>query len=338
MQIEKHKSLKHYNTLGFDEHAELYAAVANEAELLEAINYAAQHKIPVFVLGSGSNIVLTQPIKGLVIHLTNNDIQYISGHSEGEHSVIAGAGTNWHELVLDTLSQGYRGLENLSLIPGTVGAAPVQNIGAYGVELMDRFISLRALHTPSNTFKTLRVDDCQFSYRDSLFKQNKGNYIITSVTLNISHSLPLVTHYTSLAEQLTNTKNTELTAQIISDTVCKIRQSRLPDPAELGNAGSFFHNPVISSEQFEELQKQHPNIVSYKQDNGSIKLAAGWLIDQLGYRAFKYKGVGVHEKQALVLVNHENGTGKDLLTLAKNIQNDVLAKYGVQLNIEPLVI
>jgi len=340
VQFEENKSLSELNTLGFSQKAERYIEVDSDELLSEAVAYANQKQWPLFILGGGSNIVLTRDIPGLVIHLTSDIIQYDTRGEENSwlFRVSASAGVNWHRLVRDTMSRGLPGLENLSLIPGSTGAAPVQNIGAYGVELADRFESLRALHLATNEWHTFDLEACEFAYRDSFFKRHIGEYCITSVNLLVGNDCPFQTSYSSLDQALNRIEFEELTPTIISDTVCKIRQSKLPDPAQICNVGSFFHNPVVTAEQYEALKQRFSNIVSYPQPNGSFKLAAGWLIDSLGLRGQRKGNMGVYDKQALVLVHHGGGNGSELILFAESIREDVKNKYGIELNMEPQVI
>ena len=340
MQFESNKSLTKLNTLGFDQLAEHYIEVDSEDMLNEVIEHANKQRWPVFILGGGSNIVLTQDIPGLVLRLSGESVRYENrgGENSWLFRIKADAGVSWHRLVRDTMSRGLIGLENLSLIPGSTGGAPIQNIGAYGVELADRFESVRALHLPTNQWQTFDASACEFGYRDSFFKRHPGEYCITRVDLQAGKDMPFETNYDSLRHALERQNIEELTPVIISDTVCKIRQSKLPDPAQIGNAGSFFHNPVVSSAQYEELKQRFPNLVAYPQENDSFKLAAGWMIDSLGLRGHSVGNVGVYEKQALVLVNRGGGTGKELVALAEHIQGAVKDNYGVELNVEPLII
>lgn len=344
MNIESNYSLQSHNTFGFAVSAEHFVSVRTDEELLQALALAEQKAWPVFILAGGSNLVLTQNIGGLVIHLVNDATDYIK-QVDGTTIVTAGAGKNWHELVVDTLNAGLVGLENLSLIPGNTGAAPVQNIGAYGVELADRLHSVRAYHRPSGTWQTLNPDQCDFHYRDSVFKQNPNDYIITHVSFTLSQSTPIVVSYAALQNELqanhintqpaNNDENLAL-AREISQTVIAVRQSKLPDPNVIGNAGSFFKNPVVTAELAQSLRKQFPELVSYPQPNGQIKLAAGWMIDSLGYKGYRAGTVGVHTEQALVLVHEGGATGAELMTLAHEIIDKVREIFGVQLEIEPI--
>ncbi len=340
MQFETDKSLTELNTLGFSQSAERYIEVETDEQLNEAVEEANKQEWPVFILGGGSNIVLTKDIPGLVIRFTRETLNYENRGEENSwlFRLKVSAGMNWHRLVRDSMSRGLPGLENLSLIPGNVGAAPVQNIGAYGVEIKDRFESLRALHLPTNEWHTFDHDACEFSYRDSYFKRHTGEYCITEMNLHVGNDKPFETEYGSLKEALERQQLDKLTPVAISDTVCKIRQTKLPDPAQICNAGSFFHNPVVPETQFDGLKQRFPNIVAYPQEDGQVKLAAGWLIDSLGLRGDRRGAVGVYDKQALVLVHHGGGTGTELVAYADEIRAGVEEKYGVKLSVEPQVV
>jgi len=331
------KSLKSLNTFGFDQCAQLYTTAGCEQEIESAVIYAQDNNLALFVLGEGSNIVLANDIAGLVLHLTNDHIT-IKHTSNDVVEVTAGAGANWHTLVQRTLAADIRGLENLSLIPGSVGAAPVQNIGAYGVEVKMRMSHVKALHIPTMKWLVLEVEDCQFSYRNSIFKQHPDDYIISEVVFTLGNQHALNFAYASLAQHLISRDITAPTAQQISESIIAIRQSKLPDPRLIGNAGSFFHNPVVDANKFQTLLDHYPRIASYSQTNGTVKLAAGWLIDNLGFKGMQRGGVGVHTDQALVLVNNGNGNGAEVLGLAAEIQLAVHEAYGVDLHIEPRVI
>lgn len=332
------QSLKPLNSFGFDQSAELFAQLSNEDEIEEAVRYAAEQKHPLTVLGGGSNLVIVSDISGLVIQPTDSSID-IQKLSDTCTHVIAGAGVNWHSLVQTTLAHDIPGLENLSLIPGSVGAAPVQNIGAYGVEVQDRIHSVRALHIPSMQWQTLSPAECRFSYRHSLFKEQKGEFIISQVTFSLGYQHERQTCYASLQQHLTDRKLPDPRPSEVAESVIAIRQARLPDPNLIGNAGSFFHNPKISPTQYQSLKEQFPKLPSYPQADGSVKVAAGWLIDNLGLKGFAIGGIRVHEDQALVLVNPGgNGTGREVLELAEHIKGQVFDHYGIELNIEPEVI
>ena len=260
------------------------------------------------------------------------------GRGDGAVHVRVEAGKGWHALVTETLAAGLPGLENLALIPGSVGAAPVQNIGAYGVELSDRLASVRALHRPSGRWHELDAAACGFGYRDSRFKREAGDWAITAVTFELGEHLPRVAGYASLAALLAERGIDEPSALDIRDAVVAVRRSRLPDPAVLGNAGSFFHNPLVSRERADALLARFPDLVHYPQPDGQVKLGAGWLIEQLGFRGCREGGVGVHERQALVLVHEGGGSVEALLRLVERILAAVEERFGVRLRIEPTLL
>ena len=333
MKIQENISLKSYNTFGIDVNAKRFVSVNSLAELKAVI---ADEK-DIFLLSGGSNMLLTKDIDKLVVHIDTKGV-FVNDTGEDFVFVTAEAGENWHEFVLFCIANNYGGLENLSLIPGNVGTSPIQNIGAYGVEIKDTFLQLEALNIATGEMKTFKLEDCNFGYRNSVFKTElKGKYIITNVTFKLTkkkHNLN--TSYGAIQQELGNNSNPAL--KDISDAVIAIRQSKLPDPKEIGNSGSFFKNPVIPVEQFNELQKQYPTIPSYKVSETEIKVPAGWLIEQAGFKGQKYGEAGVHAKQALVLVNYGNATGKEIHAVAQNIQKTIKEKYNISLEIEVNVI
>ena len=335
--VQENHSLKHLNTFGFDQRAEYFASAGTEAEIEQAVQFAKDKDLSLFVLGEGSNVVLASDIAGLVLQLSDQQIS-INAQNANTVLVSVGAGVNWHALVQHTLANDIRGLENLSLIPGSVGAAPVQNIGAYGVEVKDRISQLRAFHIPTMRWRTWQASQCQFSYRDSIFKQRTDEYIINQVEFTLGKQHTLQMNYATLAQHLHTRHLAFPNAQEISESVIAIRQARLPDPARIGNAGSFFHNPIVAADQHQELLARYPQLPCYPQENGSVKLAAGWLIDNLGFKGLMKDGVGVHREQALVLINTGTGNGAGILDLAGEIQAAVLDAYGVCLRIEPRVV
>ena len=335
--VQRSVPMVNFNTFGFKACAEYFATADDEEHLVAILDLAADQNLPVFLLGGGSNIVITRDIPGITVRLGNRDIRYTPA-PDGQVQVTADAGVNWHDLVMDTLEHGHQGLENLSLIPGTVGAAPVQNIGAYGVELVDRFCSLRAWHRPSRRFLTLGREDCAFTYRNSRLKREQGDWIVMSLTLFVGGDTPLVLEYPSLAEHLASGTIDTATARSVSEAVVAVRSARLPDPAVIGNAGSFFHNPIVSGSDHARIASLHSGLVSYPLPDGRFKLAAGWLIDSLGFKGVRRGAIGVHERQALVLVNHGGGTGVELLGLVEEIRLAVREAYGVELTVEPLIV
>lgn len=333
MKIQENISLKPYNTFGIDKKARFFAIASTVDDFREAISFAEKEGIELFVLGGGSNILLTSDQDKLVVKNELKGIEVIAS-DEDFVSVKVGAGEIWHDLVLYAISQNWGGIENLSLIPGTVGASPMQNIGAYGVEIKDVFESLEALHRKSKEIHRFGSSDCEFGYRESVFKHRlKDQYIILSVTFKLSKKPQLNTEYGAIQETL-NALNTAIpTVKAISDAVIQIRQSKLPDPVKIGNAGSFFKNPTISPKQFEQLKTSFPGIPGYPNEEG-VKVPAGWLIEQAGWKGHKYGEVGVHDKQALVLVNYGNGDGAKIEELSKKIQQSVQEKFGVALSPE----
>ncbi len=329
--------LQPLNTLAVPAKAHRYVSVGSEEELSEALAFAKQQGWPLLVLGGGSNVVLGDYFPGLVLHIR---LQGKAVVGEGEDVVLlrVAAGENWHELVQYTLQFHYWGLENLSLIPGTVGAAPIQNIGAYGVELCDVFAELRAVDIASGLSVTFDKDACRFGYRDSIFKREfKDRYIITSVTFKLRKTPHLTLGYPALREALAQVPPESLTPAMVSQAVCAIRSSKLPDPQVLPNVGSFFKNPVVTRTQLESLRQQWPEIVAFPVDDKQVKLAAAWLIDNVGWRGYREGAVAVHQHQALVLLNLEHGRGADVWQLAERIRQSVDELYGIKLEVEPRV-
>ncbi len=333
MKILSGTSLKPYNTFGIDVRAERYAVLRSEEDLRCVLR---ANITPLHLLGGGSNVLLTKDLPGLVLR---NELRGIAVVQETDADVVvsAGAGEVWHELVCWALQHGYGGLENLSLIPGTVGAAPIQNIGAYGAELKDVFEKLEALHLESGEVLKFSKEDCRFGYRKSIFKNSlKGRCIITRVWLRLSKFPTLNLSYNILAESLRKNGILQPDIRDVSRMVMAIRRSKLPDPALLGNAGSFFKNPEVPVAQAEELRKAFPDLVAFPLpgNDGLVKLAAGWLIEKAGWKGRRRGDAGVHERQALVLVNYGKASGADILKLAEEIQQDVQRKFGLWLEPE----
>ena len=332
MVVLKNYSLKKFNTFGLEVKADNLVHIRAIPDFKKALKLPYR---PIFVLGGGSNILLTKNVKGLVL---KNEIKGIAIVEEYEKEVIisVGGGENWHQLVLWSIKNNYGGLENLSLIPGTVGAAPIQNIGAYGVELKDIFVKLEALNLSSGRKKTFKKADCQFAYRDSIFKKAlKGKYFISKVFLKLSkkpHTLNI--SYGAIKKLLAQKGIKEPDIKAISETVIAIRSTKLPDPVKLGNAGSFFKNPEINPKHFAELQSQFPNIVFYDLPNGDKKIPAGWLIERCGWKGKRIGQTGAHSNQALVLVNYGNATGAEIKKLALEIIDSVNKKFGIPLSPE----
>lgn len=333
---QRHYDLTRFNTLGFQATAEYFCQVDSEEQLLQAIASAKQLGLSWRVLGGGSNVVLLEDLPGLTVHM------HILGKRvrQQDRTILleAGAGENWHQLVLYSLAQGWQGLENLALIPGTLGAAPVQNIGAYGVELADVLVRVRCLDSQSLRFIELENQQCRFAYRDSLFKQAEGKgFIITAVELRLQPDGQPKLGYAALNTQLAAWGIKHPTPAQVAEAVIAVRQSKLPDPAVLGNAGSFFKNPWVSAAHYQRLKESFPALVAYPDGEG-YKLAAGWLIDQLGYKGMRRQGVGVHEQQALVLVHYGQGDGRQLQALAAEIRQAVWQRYQVELEQEPQIL
>ncbi len=337
MHVLRHEPLQHRNTLGLKSSASAYVSVASDEALVEALEWASVHDFPVITLGQGSNVVLAGDVEALVVHQVLRGIEVIESDSENVVIKVA-AGENWHALVQWCLQQGYYGLENLALIPGTVGAAPIQNIGAYGIEI-GPFI--RRVHTIGiKDRQRVRLDGsaCEFAYRDSIFKRAlRDKVVITAVELTLCKKPHLQLSYPALRNYLDIHCAGELTPQAVFDAVVAIRRSRLPDPADTPNAGSFFKNPLITQQQLLELVGRAPNIPQYPQADGQVKLPAAWLIDQCGWKGKRLGGFGVHPQHALVLVNYGGDKGSELLALAGEIRRSVLDAYGIDLEIEPRV-
>ncbi|HEY5800573.1 MAG TPA: UDP-N-acetylmuramate dehydrogenase [Burkholderiaceae bacterium] len=330
--------LASYNTFGLLAKAANYLRVSDAADLHVVRTDPALAALPRFVLGGGSNIVLKGDVAGLVLHMAIMG-RAVTGEDDEHVYVRAGAGENWHAFVQWTLAQGFGGLENLSLIPGTVGAAPIQNVGAYGAETKDTFHSVTVFDFETGETRTLDRAACRFAYRDSAFKHELANRaVIVDVTFALPKRWQPNAQYAELANELAARDLHAPTPREVSDAVIAIRTRKLPDPAVIGNAGSFFKNPVVPAAQRHALLETHPALVSYAQADGTYKLAAGWLIDQCGWKGKSMGPAGVYEKQALVLVNRGGATGADIMRLAAAIQADVQARFGVALDPEPLFI
>lgn len=333
-ELQQDVALATLNTFAIDERAERLCFIEDEAGLRGALKLADGQGWPVTLIGGGSNLVLGGPVPGLTLAMRSRGRRVLQ--RAGDSVLIEGeAGENWHQLVCWSLDLGFHGLENLSLIPGTLGAAPVQNIGAYGVELCDVFDSLDALDVSTGEVCRFDREHCRFAYRDSLFKQQPGRYVILRVRLRLATRPVPRLDYAPLAAAWETTGLVRPDSRVISRLVCDIRRSKLPDPAELGNAGSFFKNPLVSAGQAASLLAQHPGMPHYSQADGSVKLAAGWLIEQAGWKGHRRERVGVHRDQALVLVNLGGARGADIMGLAADIQRDVQHRFGINLEMEP---
>jgi UDP-N-acetylmuramate dehydrogenase len=324
--------LRDRNTFGFTAIAELAYEITAKDQIPGVMQQIAEQQLAWHILGGGSNVILPPMLSGATLLMNISGIDIVKADSVAS-TISVGSGINWHEFVAWTLEKDLPGLENLALIPGTVGAAPIQNIGAYGVEVGSFIESVEAFDTKTHTFVTLTKDACQFAYRDSYFKQNSQRLIVTKVIFSLPKQWQARIDYADLAKQFS--ENTNPSPEEIFLAVCKIRTKKLPDPKVIGNAGSFFQNPVVPDEQYKILLQKHPGLVSYPDATGQRKLAAGWLIDQCGFKGKRMGNVGVYEHQALVLVNHGNGTAQDILDLARSIRDTVRKKFGVSLEIEP---
>ncbi|MCJ7466180.1 MAG: UDP-N-acetylmuramate dehydrogenase [Maribacter sp.] len=330
MHILNNISLRPYNTFGIDAQAEHFCEINGINDLKKALRL---HEYPnKLVLSGGSNMLITRDIQGLVLHINLKGIELVT--EDEDHVIIrVMAGENWHQFVLWTLDRDYGGLENLSLIPGNTGTAPIQNIGAYGVELKDIFVSCEAMDRAEQGLITFYREQCQFGYRDSYFKnEGKDKYIITSVTFKLSkRNHKLNTTYGTIEDELKKEGIVTPGIKDISNAVVAIRKSKLPDPKVLGNSGSFFKNPVVTSKEFAIFMVDYPNAPFYKVSRDTYKIPAGWLIEQCGFKGKRYGDAGVHKDQALVLVNHGNASGKEILHLANRIIEAVHQKFGIQI-------
>ena len=338
MQIESGVSLKPYNTFSLPAVARTLVRVASDADVRRVVEHPQLGRAPKFVLGGGSNIILTRDMPQLVLKVEVRGMRLVEERSDA-WIVEAGAGEGWHELVAFTLAHGWPGLENLALIPGTVGAAPVQNIGAYGVELQDRFESLDAVDLVTGRSLTLDAPGCAFGYRDSVFKHAlAGRSVITRVRFRLPRPWQPVLGYLELERKRAETGISAPDAQQVFDWVCAIRRAKLPDPGTIGNAGSFFKNPIVTPEQCRDIIGRDPEIVHYPMPDGSVKLAAGWMIEACGWKGKSVGQAGVYEKQALVLVNRGRATGSEVMLLAQAIRESVYGRFGIKLESEPVVV
>ncbi len=335
MIVQKNISLKKYNTFGIEVFAKRFVSITSFYELQQLL----QSEKDIFLISGGSNMLLTSDIDSLVVHV---DIKGISIDNETEDAVhlTVNAGENWHEFVLWCIEQNYGGLENLSLIPGNVGTCPIQNIGAYGVEVKDTITKVEALDIGSGERVSFSNEECTFQYRDSIFKNKvKGKYVLTSVSFKLTKSNhDINTSYGAIESYLAEHNIQTPSIKDVSNAVIFIRKSKLPDPNEIGNSGSFFKNPVISKAQFDTLKQEYPDIPSYPISTKEIKVPAGWLIEKAGFKGKRFGDAGVHSKQALVLVNYGNATGKEIFALAQKIQATIKDRFAISLDIEVNVI
>ncbi len=330
MNIWDHISLKHYNTFGIAVNARYFCEISSLEDLQTLVLSEIFRNNAHLILGEGANILFTKDFDGLVIKPVIKGIEVVR---ETEHEIFVKvyAGEIWHDFVMYCCDRNWNGLENLAYIPSSVGAAPIQNIGAYGVEVKDVLDSLEAFNLETKTVEILHNADCRFGYRESVFKQEyKGKYVICSVTFRLSKCAQFNTNYTAVNEELKRMNIAEYSAKSIATAITNIRKSKLPEPSEIGSAGSFFKNPTVTEAVYHSLKTQYPNIVAYPVESG-VKLAAGWLIEQAGWKGFRAGDAGVHAQQALVLVNYGQATGTDILNLAQQIMDSVKSTFGVEL-------
>ena len=342
LQVQHRASLRDHNSFGLPALARTLVRITSDADVRRVVDHPEWGRAPLFVLAGGSNLVLTKDLDAVVLKVEVRGLRLVAEQPDA-WIVEAGAGERWHDTVAWTLAHGWPGLENLALIPGSVGAAPVQNIGAYGVELKDRFHSLDAVDLVTGRSVTLDAAACRFGYRDSVFKHEgfgglAGKSVITRVRFRLPRPWQPVLGYLDLDRRRAETGIAEPDAQTIFDWVCAIRRAKLPDPAVIGNAGSFFKNPVVSAEQCRDIIGRDPEIVHYPMPDGSCKLAAGWLIDACGWKGKTVGRAGVYEKQALVLVNRGGASGAEVVTLARAIQESVYGRFGIRLEPEPVIV
>lgn len=334
MRIVKNVHLKTYNTFGIDVKAKYFVEVdslKNLEKLASTKEFQTEKKL---ILGGGSNILFTQDFDGLVVKINLKGIQ-TNILNESQTIVSAAAGEVWHDLVIFTIQKGLSGLENLSLIPGCVGASPIQNIGAYGVEVKDCIHTVDAFNIQTLSYHSFTAEQCRFGYRESIFKNEaKGKFIITQVNFILNNVAKVNTSYGAIEQELQQMGVTQPTSKDVSEAVCSIRNSKLPNPKIIGNAGSFFKNPIINNEQLNQLREIYPTIISYKVDASHCKLAAGWMIEQCGWKGKTVGQCGVHSKQSLVLINHGNASGKDVYNLSEQIIQAVIEKFNVRLERE----
>lgn len=337
MEIQNQFSLKNYNTFGIEAKARQFVAVHSVAELRTILMAHANDEK--FILGGGSNMLLTQDVNALVIHIDLKGKKIIK--EDDDHIWVEGqAGENWHDFVLWTIGQDFGGLENMSLIPGNVGTTPVQNIGAYGVEMKDTFVCCEAMHIETFEMKTFTKEACAFGYRESIFKNEvKGQYIITSVVFKLTkRNHHINTSYGDIQSELTQKGIVNPTLKDVSNAVIAIRQSKLPNPKELGNSGSFFKNPILPKSDFDKIHAKFPEMRFFTVSDSEVKVPAGWLIEQAGFKGKRFGDAGVHKNQALVLVNYGHATGQEILNLSKEIQKNIRDTFGISIEAEVNII
>ncbi|MEM8562403.1 MAG: UDP-N-acetylmuramate dehydrogenase [Pseudomonadota bacterium] len=337
MHVQRNEPLAPLNTLALQSSAQYLIHATSDETVAAAIGFAREHRLPIMPLGSGSNIVFTEDVQCLVLHMATRGIQIIEDTNSSIVLRVA-AGENWHELVANAVQKGWYGLENLALIPGTVGAAPIQNIGAYGVELAPLVERVHCLELENGRATHFDRKQCEFAYRDSVFKQSlRDKFVITGVDLRLQREAQVQTDYPALADQLQQKPHEEVTPQQIFEAVVAIRRRKLPDPLDVPNAGSFFKNPVVNANRARELRQEFAALPQYAQSDGDIKLPAAWLIEHCGWKGYRRDGLGVHPEHALVLVNYGSGQGRPLLHLAREIADSVLDVFDIALEIEPRV-
>lgn len=338
LRIKEDYNLKSYNTLGVKARADQFISIESVEQLVQVLTADEYKDTDKFVLGGGSNVLFVDDFGGLVLHMAIRGMRKIDEDEEYVW-IQSGAGEVWHQLVLHCVERGWGGIENLSLIPGTVGAAPIQNIGAYGAELQDVFESLEAVKIKTGQVRNFNYEECRFGYRDSIFKNElKGKYIITHVTLRLSKKPELNTSYGAIKAKLDEKGIRNPSIKDISDVVIEIRNSKLPDPKALGNAGSFFKNPVVSEKKYEQLKQKYPGIPGYPLDDGRVKVPAGWLIEETGWKGKVVGNAGTYHNQALVIVNHGGATGKEIWQLAQKVKEAVKQVFGIELDPEVNII
>ncbi|EAS18691.1 UDP-N-acetylmuramate reductase/dehydrogenase [Flavobacteria bacterium BBFL7] len=336
IEIKSHFALKEFNTFGISAFAKAYTSITTLQQLGEALSYF--YRDSVFLLGGGSNMLLLNDIERPVLHINLKGIELLKQDNEKVFIKVMG-GENWHNLVMHCINNNWAGLENMALIPGNVGTAPIQNIGAYGVELKDCFDSCTVMDIKTREVKTINLDDCKFGYRDSIFKNEAlGKYVITSVIFRLTdvsqpNNYKLKTSYGAIKDELSNLQ-LKPSIQAVAQAVINIRSSKLPDPKLIGNSGSFFKNPIIKKSYYDDLIRMHPTVPHYPVDENHVKVPAGWLIDQCGFKGKRRGDAGVHDRQALVLVNHGNASGQEIITLAREIQSMVFNRYGITIETE----
>lgn len=333
--LQQQVDLGSLSTMATPARARYFLAATNLEQALAGLDLAAAEQWPLLILGGGSNLVFCDDFPGLVVHMVLRGRRWTAVDEQGATLVLA-AGENWHESVLYAARAGYRGIENLALIPGTAGAAPVQNIGAYGMELADTLVSVKAWDREHHREVLLKREDCQFGYRESLFKQQPGRYLILEIRLRLSRHSDYRTSYGELSQWFGGVQ--PRSPLEVAEAVMALRRRKLPDPQQLPNAGSFFKNPVVTETIWNSLRQAWPDMVAFPAEDKSVKLAAGWLIERCGWKGYKNQTVGVHHKQALVLINHSGGTGGEVMALAARIREDVYRTFGVTLEVEPGVI